>query len=350
MVGRTTALRGPALRWGLLSTALCGFGFVPACYEVKPIALGQGLRLEVDEQGAVALEEFDIQGHFYAYGDNYGEHKSCTDIGKHDEESCSLIGFPYAKVPELGFPNSGGKMCLSGVAAQVLGCCKGESSSSGGEGGAIGESQSDVLCRGENTVNCYESLDHSNIWGAGMGFDLNFQVPEDGRRDLEALSSSSDLRKPWNASDHKVLGISFVLEWHGAQAGDEDEDEDIPIRVEFPMKIEEGVDLPTNRRVQLKPEQDPLERLPDGFSTEQHPYGSPYARYSGDWGSSKLKQGRNTILWEDVQAPPEDEMNYLEDDAFDGDSLLGVQFHVYTNENEPTPFSFCVSDLTFLYE
>jgi hypothetical protein len=93
-----------------------------------------------------------IVGAWFSYGDNQGSTGvppgDCITKGMHMTSDCSAITFP----PEpsdggtASFPQTTpGTMCLSGTAAAVIACVSG-------------------VCMGK---------DYSNIWGLGMGLDLN---------------------------------------------------------------------------------------------------------------------------------------------------------------------------------
>jgi hypothetical protein len=108
-----------------------------------------------------------VQGAWYPYGDAYGEAK-CINVGMHTADQCSVITTPDPNTS--GFPNTGGMMCTAGTIAQVI---------AGPDG----------------------MPDYSNIWGAGIGLDLN-----------------------------SITGISFKLDQKPLTG----------LRVEFPMPATEG--------------------------------------------------------------------------------------------------------------
>lgn len=331
-----------SLRHSSALVVLVGGGllFIPACYPTDPFPIPQSSFLEINKSGAFVSEELGIQGQWYVYGDTYGKPQSCFDVGQRDESVCSTVTYPEVHLPEVDFPNSGGRMCISGVVSKLLPCCTEQAFAAGL-----------YQCVGVNEINCLEDgeLDHSSMWGAGMGFDLDLQLKKGGIRDYEAIHA----RTPWNAADHRVIGIAFELEWHNAGQAP-------PLRVEFPMQINESIQLPKNQgtvRLTASGELDPLKPdsvLPAGASSEEHPYGSPFWQLPGetDWKRSPIVEGTNTILWEDVFPPPPTERNYLDRSAFAGEQLLGIQFHVIPDKEGAvaTPFSFCISDFRFLTE
>jgi len=310
---------------------------VPGCYNTEPLPVTAAVVPEIDELGVITAPEVQVRGQWYVYGDAYGNPRSCMDVGQHDREQCSYVNYPPTQLPELNFPNQGGRMCLTGVVGRVLVCCTQDQVVSG-----------DAGCAGVNVTNCFEEgeLDHSSMWGAGMGFDLGLEPPADGYRGYEMIHG----RVPWDGPDHQVIGISFDLDWHSS-------DEAPPLRVEFPMVIEEAVKLPeTQGTVRLTEDGDlqhlaPGDTLPAGASSEEHPYGSPFWQEKGEtaWKRSPIAQGTNTVLWDNVFAPPEVKDNYLTEE-FTGEQLFGVQFHVIPDDKGETdiPFSFCISNLKFL--
>lgn len=326
----------------LLLAAGCAVstGIAPGCYPTELLPEQPFVSPAIDEDGVISSNPLGLLGQWYVYGDAYGENSSCADVGMHERADCSSVVYPPAHVPELGFPNRGGKMCVSGVAARVLPCCTEESE---------GNDES-FSCSGANEINCFTAgdLDHSSIWGAGIGFDFSFDPAENGRRDHESLRS----RAPWDALSMGVIGVSFELEWHAETA-------EVPLRVEFPLQIEESIRLPDDQGT-LRLDEDgnvetiaPGEVLPAEFSTEEHPYGSPFWQRAGanDWEPSPVVPGKNVVLWENVYAPPEPRDNYMKGaEPVSGDNLLGIQFHVIPDSQgeESVPFSFCISDLRFL--
>jgi hypothetical protein len=218
-----------------------------------------------------------VQGAWYPYGDKYGVAK-CTNVGMHAPEECSTISSPDPLV--TGFPNADGVMCTTGETAVVLNC-------------------------GDGVPLCAPGTpDYSNMWGAGIGLDLNAEG---------ATDAGPGAKYPYNPEEYGVVGIAFDINR-------------VPLpklRVEFPMQ------------------------LGDGTSTEDHPDGSPYwgARADGMYPASNVVVGRNEFRWDEVQAP---RTNY----DFDRTKILAIQFHVpaITSGTERGPYGFCISNLTFLRE
>jgi hypothetical protein len=322
---------------GLLAVTLLSAGLLaPGCYQTDEIPVP----LVIDENGVIAPNEFGISGQWYVYGDAYGNPKSCTDVGKHPEGTCSRVDYPPVHLPELGFPNREGKMCAFGVVGKLLKCPNtGECSAD--------DPKSNLNCRDEDT------FDYSNMWGAGIGFDLGLVIPppSDGPflRDFDAI----DARVPWNAGAKHVKGISFVLDWHAAE-------DEIPMRIEFPVYIKDPVKLPsdkgTARLVSMGTSRICGGEIFEEGSSEEHSLGSPFWQLADapNYGpSTDLQQGRNTVLWGEVYPPPVDDGNYLvKGQPIEPTQLMGVQFHVIpdTEGKREIPFSFCISDVRFLKE
>jgi hypothetical protein len=214
-----------------------------------------------------------VQGAWYPYGDKYGVAK-CTTVGMHTPEECSTITSPDPLIP--GFPNTEGVMCTTGETAVVLPCGAGVPLCSPGD------------------------PDYSNMWGAGIGLDLNAEGAADG---------GTGAKHAYNPDLHGVVGIAFEID-------------EIPqplLRVEFPMI------------------------LPDESSTEDHPDGSPYWDADSGYPPSPVEVGRNELRWDDVKSPRE---NY----AFDRTKILAIQFHVpaITSGSMRGAYHFCIKNLTFL--
>jgi hypothetical protein len=333
-----------SVRTGGLS--LLGLFAAWGCLSTDPIPVPVGTAPVISDDGQISSERLGVSGYFYVYGDAYGNPRSCVDVGKHSEQSCSSVESPAVHSPNLGFPNENGEMCVFGEVAEVLPCCKASFED---------DPEAPEECHGENVLSCSEKtasdLDHSSMWGAGIGFDLALDPKDSGNRDYGAIHS----REPWNASEHRVVGISFELNWHRAGGP-------ILMRVEFPMQIKEQIQLPPDRGTLFLGADGQLQEilpggtLPAGSSTEWHPFGSPFWQEPNEteWKASPIKQGYNEIFWEDVFPPPETMNNYLRRGEFTGDGLYGVQFHVIPQPDETNPgsvdFSFCIQNLKFLTE
>src|SRR5882672_7194478 len=116
-----------------------------------------------------------IKGAWYAYGDGIGADGTtttgdCESKGMHAVTDCSSI-----TTPSFGtFPNMAGKMCTSGTAAKII-----------------------------NVVGA-ATPDYNNLWGAGIGLDLN----NGGAGDSGAVA----VKMPYNATANKVIGMAFDID------------------------------------------------------------------------------------------------------------------------------------------
>jgi hypothetical protein len=205
----------------------------------------------------------NIQGAWYAYGDGIGSDGStatgdCEKIGMHTAAECSRID-----KPSFGsFPVTNGKLCTSGTAAKVL-------SQVGGT-----------------------MPDYTNMWGAGVGLDLN------------NAGGDAGVKMPYNAMANGVTGICFNIDMVPAGT----------LRVEFPT---------------------PTTTTGAAF----------WVRSPGDQ-SSPVMAGRNQFHWRDVLGP-----FYLYPTSppmVDPTMLLSMQFHVPTGTSSEAPYAFCLSDITAL--
>ena len=216
-----------------------------------------------------------VQGAWYPYGDKYGVAK-CTTVGMHAPDECSTIFSPDPLV--TGFENEGGVMCTRGETTVVLSCLP-------------------------DVPNCPPGTpDYSNMWGAGIGLDLNAEG---------ATDAGPGAKHPYDPDEHGVVGIAFDID-------------QVPLpklRVEFPIV------------------------LPDGTSTEDHPDGSPYWGATSDYPPSNVAVGHNEFRWDEVATP---RTNYI----FDPTKILAIQFHVpaVTSGTTRGAYEFCISNLTFLRE
>lgn len=150
-----------------------------------------------------------IHGSWYPYGDQYGplcgdasapnssSGMKCNDshFGAHPTSDCSVITTPDPTV--MSFPNTDGKMCTSGTIAKVIAIVN----STQGTG-----------------------MDYSNIWGAGIGLDL----------EADMGSSACDKKGVFNAKDMHVVGLKFDL------SSDSGSIPSAGLRVEFPTPDTDG--------------------------------------------------------------------------------------------------------------
>jgi len=210
-----------------------------------------------------------IQGAWFAYGDHYGGGAAppgdCDSPlkGNHMPSECSTIDSPAMPPdPATGFANEDGKMCTSGTVAAVINDATG-------------------------------APDYLNIWGAGMGLDLN------------SSGGASPVKGTYDAVANGVTGFSFVI----------DTPPMLSLRVEFPTAT---------------------------AST------APF--WQGDnMAASPVVPGLNVIHWADVNgpfyqtSPPPPAM-------VDATALKSILFHVFTHAEGPLAYSFCVSKLTALTE
>lgn len=244
-------------------TASGGSGGAPSGVTLVPDATGW---IDLESEG----NTIGVQGAWYPYGDSYGVAK-CTTVGMHQPAECSTITTPDPLLP--GFPNEGGAMCTAGETAVVLPCGAGVPGCTAG------------------------SPDYSNMWGAGIGLDLNSEGGDAGAK------------RPWNATEHGVTGIAFELDA-------------VPVpglRVEFPIV------------------------LPDMTTTEEHADGSPYWGAAPSFPPSPVVVGRNEVRFSAVSGP---RTSY----TFDATRILAIQFHVpaITVGSTRGAYRFCVKNLTFL--
>jgi hypothetical protein len=201
---------------------------------------------------------FGVQGAWYPYGDAYGEAK-CMTVGMHTAAECSTITTPDPLV--MGFANTAGKMCTAGTVAQVI--------------------------NGPGTV---MMPDYSNIWGAGIGLDLN------------ATGGDNSVKSVFDFTAKGITGISFEIDT-------------VPLpglRVEFPMPATEG-----------------------------HADGSNYWGAAMTFPPSPVVPGVNVVKWAEVQGP----RGAI---AFDASQVLSIQFHVPASAAASGTFNYCISNLTFL--
>jgi hypothetical protein len=125
--------------------------------------VGSGLALTPDATGFIAATSnaFAVTGSWYAFGDGYGPDGtttggSCESAG-HPPSACSVISSPSPT--GSGFPNTGGKMCVTGVAARVV----------------------------NNTTT--GQPDFGGIYGVTIGFDFNYAALGPPKGTFNAISS-----------------------------------------------------------------------------------------------------------------------------------------------------------------
>jgi hypothetical protein len=209
----------------------------------------QGVVLNVNATGGYDTDmTLGVMGAWYPYGDS----TACVAAG-HAAADCSMIMTP----PAAGFAGvTGNKLCTSGTAAKVL---------NGTDG----------------------MPDYTNMWGTGIGLDLN-------------NSGGANGKMPYNATG-KVTGVAF--------------------EIDTPPLAGLRVELPT-------------------------PATTNGAAYWGGKSSntSPVVAGHNSFKWADVTGP----MYATNPPAFDPTMILSIQFHVPTNTSAVAPFNYCISNLKLL--
>jgi len=214
---------------------------------------GTGVPITPDATGWVdkGMNEAGVQGAWYAYGDGAegGVPPGTCQKAGHADAECSVITTPAAGM----FTNVGGKMCTSGTVAKVL------------------------------------AMDYANMWGAGIGLDLNNS------------GGATAVKAEFDASAYK--GISFEIDTPPV-AG---------LRVEFPSK-----------------------------ETEAGTAGGDFWGATKDYGNSPVVVGTNTVTWDLVKGPG------ATPHVFSPAHILSIQFHVPTNTTSSGAYSFCISNLKLL--
>ena len=232
-------------------------------------ATGSEVALASDPTGYVDLPTLGIMGAWYSYGDGIGSDGktatgNCEAKGMHMVSECSNI-----TTPTFGsFANMNSSMCTAGTVAKVINLV-----------GMTGCPATSTAC------------DYSNIFGAGIGLDLN-----------NAGGDAGTGKMPYDAAAAGVIGFAFDIDTVPL-AG---------IRVEFPT---------------------PATTDTSGI---WKPAGSA-ANYV-----SPVKAGHNVILFTDITQP-----DYVKPPmAFDPKSILSVQFHVPTATSGSAMYSFCISNFS----
>jgi hypothetical protein len=226
--------------------------------------------LPVDMSGFVSAPTLGIQGSWYGYGDGQGSDgmiptSDCVMKGMHTAADCSKITAP----PFGSFPQTTpGSMCTSGTVAKVI-------------MGSVGCTAPATMCP-----------DYSNLFGAGIGLDLN-NAGNDG---------GTGMKMPFNATLAGITGIEFDLDMAPPTNG---------IRVEFPTVGTE------NTSAMWKP---------------------------GTSNKSPLVVGHNVLMFADVASP-----TFVKPAVpFDPTKLLSIQFHVPTTTSAAVPYAFCISGLSVI--
>jgi hypothetical protein len=207
-----------------------------------------------------------VIGAWYAYGDgNDGASPGvCQSMGMHVTAECSVIEAPIPGMPFAPMGNS--QMCTTGTVAKVIN---------------FGEPP---------------ALDYSNIFGAGIGLDLN----------NPGLDGGTGVKMPFNAQEKKIVGIAFDLDAVPASG----------LRVEFPFgsaSTAAGVWKPNK---------------------------STYA--------SPVSAGHNVLLFSSVTQPGY--VKAADMVPFDPSTLTSIQFHVPTNTTAAAPYHFCIDKLSLIVQ
>lgn len=323
--------------WARRLLAAWALMVAPGCYDVKTV--DPGIEVMPDVAGRVDVSALDVHGQWFSYGDNYDYPQSCTQIGMHTDEQCSVVAWPEP-LPALSFPNQNGVMCTLGSVGEAVPC-------------------------GPGVFNCAaNAVDYSNMWGAGIGLDFHL----DSGPDEASATRDPIARQAWNAHLHHVTGVAFDFQLL------DDGDRGGPwLRVEFPVVLPDGTTLPPNKgSAGLKRGDTPVARggaetppveFPDHPNTpsEEHPDGSPFWNaprvFSGrpEENNSPVRVGHNDIHFSEVNGAPVDDPTET-NIPFDPTRLLGIQFHVPSFAARDAVngghfgYGFCISNLTFLRE
>lgn len=211
--------------------------------------------------GYVDTTSLNIVGAWFAYGDDVGASGAppgqCVTAGQHPASACSVITSPApaADGGTASFPQqTPGTMCLSGTAAQVIGT----------------------------------PPDYSNIFGIGIGLDLN---------------NPGGTPATFDATANHVTGFQFKVA--GLPAG--------TVRVEFPEPA--------------------TDKTGDAWSYTLTAAGPVTVRLASGAGPGELSPSFTPPTG--TTQPP-----------FDPTKLEAIQFHVVTSTTGAVPVSsFCISDL-----
>jgi hypothetical protein len=255
---------------------------------------GANVTLVPSESGWIDHEDagnaVGVQGGWYVYGDQYGPGETdarCIRVGLHQPSECAVVTSPPPP-PAMGFPNIEGAMHTAGSVEKVL------------------------PCTADQTTSGCPDHDYLNMWGAGIGLDLNRASGVDGG----GLST-------WDPAEHCVLGISFTID-HVPEKG---------MRVEFPMLL-------TSAEAQAD---EPPITLPKP-TTEEHSARSAYwgAQAKGDrmYPASPVTNGENRLYFSDVASPIQSAY------TFDPSRIVSIRFHVIAGT--ASSYDFTISHLTFL--
>jgi len=209
-----------------------------------------------------------VIGAWYAYGDgNDGANPGvCQTVGMHPTAECSAITAPVPGMPFAPAGVSLAQMCTSGTVAKVIN---------------FGDPP---------------AQDFSNIFGAGIGLDLN----------NPGVDGGTGVKMPFNAPTKKIIGVAFDLDAVPASG----------LRVEFPFgsaATAAGV-----------------------WKPNKSSYASPVA------------PGHNVLLFSSVMQPGY--VKAADMVPFDPSTLTSIQFHVPTNATAAAPYHFCIDKLSLIIQ
>lgn len=262
---------------------------------------GGNIKLAIDPSGWMDMttpcnDDLGVQGSWYPYGDAYGTGEGdskCTKFGGHMASECANIISPPFEA--MRFDNTNGAMHTEGTVEAILPCVAGSMAATIGTSGC-------------------PDHDYSNMWGAGIGFDLNADTGEMG-----------GAKHTWDPAAHGVVGVRFTIDA-------------VPLpglRVEFPMLLQDADAM-----------RDTPISLPPGSTTDSHSAGAPYwgAQSKGDakYPNSPVVAGVNTVLFATDVQPPKTSAYMWEPNR-----MLGIQFHVPTGSTMGS-YSFTISDVELI--
>jgi hypothetical protein len=209
-----------------------------------------------------------VLGAWYAYGDGNDAANPgvCQTVGMHMTTECSVIAAPVPGAPFAPVGTSLSQMCSSGTVAKVIN---------------FGDPP---------------APDFSNIFGAGIGLDLN----------NPGLDGGTGVKMPFNASSKMVIGISFTLDAVPSTG----------LRVEFPFgsaATAAGV---------------------------WKPHATTYA--------SPVAAGHNILLFANVKQPAY--VKAADMIPFDPTTLTSIQFHIPTTASGAAAYHFCIDNLALIIQ
>jgi hypothetical protein len=229
---------------------------------------GSDKLLTPTDTGYVMDVDTGITGAWYVYADNIGKNGmppgDCQAKGMHSEAECSKVMYAATATVAAGFPQDTlGKMCIKGTGAKVI---------------MMGA-----------------ATDYSNIFGIGMGLDLN----NDGTG-----------KKEFDLTAKKITAFKFTLS--GAPMG---------LRVEIPTTETEAAGNDS--------------------------YYATAAVKDGDFTVSVVPDSLGGTAVNKDLAPSFAQTGSTPQPDFNPAHVLGIQFHVSTNTMGAIDVSnFCVSNLT----